>query len=1170
MRLRNIKLSGFKSFVDPTTLTIPGNLVGIVGPNGCGKSNIIDAVIWVMGESSAKHLRGEALTDVIFNGSSVRKPVGQSSVELIFDNTENKLGGQYASYNEISIKRQINRDGISSYSLNGTRCRRRDITSIFLGTGLGPRSYAIIEQGMITRLIEAKPDELRVFIEEAAGISKYRERRKETESRIKRTKENIYRLNDIREELDKQLKHLQRQARAAERYQILKKDERKLNAELMAINWRDLKKQTEQKEEVSRKHENRVEAGVAELRLIEANIEKERETQSSANTHFNQVQSEFYQVGSDISQLEQKIQHKRERMTSIEQEIEKAQQVLTETDHQQQQDHKELMMLESSANGLEPELQGSRSKSDKAYELLNQAEQAMQSWQSEWDAHNESAAEFAQQEQIDRTRIEHIELGLEEVNNRRDMLQTELSSLDMEKIQGQISESRSRIEEEMAKQTKLNSQLNNEQQELRNLRNEARECADRLDEARSLQQKLQGRLASLEALQQSALGEHQEEVMNWLKTADLSNAPRLTQKIQIEPEWTQALETVMGKHLHYICVDKLASVLDSLQEVQGCVGIISDKPREHPTELHSHPRLIDKVNADINIQSLLDGVYLAENLHEAMALHEELAGNESVVTRDGIWIGPNWVYLNKGNDAQAGGMLSREQDLTAIHAELLRSAEELSELEKQLTNSRQAVEQSEQGLSDLQQQSQSQQIEIADHRSMLAASSTQGEQMQARSEQILDELANMEDQAESDKKEMGNIRSRASRVDSDKGKIQSLRTELIELREQHRASLEEARKRWQGTHEESHGIALQLEAISSKRASLEQAIKRNEIQLSHLQSRCAELNMELEENKAPLAEMQQMLENKLKEKVTAEKKLVDARTRVQDSENRLRQNESARTQCEQKLDELRTDLEQARMAVREYQVRLQTVEEQLVSADNTLDDILSTLDEDAEQVAWQESLEKIARKIHRLGPINLAAIDEYSQLSERKTYLDSQYEDLASALTTLENAIRKIDKESRTRFKETFDDLNTNLKDMFPKLFGGGHAYLELIGDDLLQTGVSVMARPPGKRNSNIHLLSGGEKALTAVAMVFAIFKLNPAPFCILDEVDAPLDDTNASRFSELLSSMSEEVQFVFITHNKITMAIAHQLLGVTMQEAGVSRLVSVDMDEAVEIAATA
>ncbi|MEE8320999.1 MAG: chromosome segregation protein SMC [Gammaproteobacteria bacterium] len=1169
MRLSNIKLSGFKSFVDPTTLTIPGNLVGIVGPNGCGKSNILDAVMWVMGESSAKHLRGDSLTDVIFNGSSVRKPVGQASVELCFDNTENKLGGQYASYNEISIKRQINRDSISTYFLNGSRCRRRDITAIFLGTGLGPRSYAIIEQGMISRLIEAKPEELRTFIEEAAGISKYRERRRETENRIKHTKENISRLSDIREELDNQLKHLQRQARAAKRYQGLKQEERKLNAELLTLNWRDLNKQAAQKEEEVRKQENTVEAGVAELRQIEAHIEVQREVLSSANTHFNQVQSGFYQVGSDISQLEQKIQHVQERMAAIELDLEKARQVTAETHRQQEQDHKELDTLVSKANSLEPELQGKRSQSDKAYELLNQAEQAMQSWQTEWDAYNASAAEFSQQEQIDQTRLEHLELGLEDINHRRGMLQVELSGLEQVALQGQIDETRLRLNEEIANQAKLNGQIESEQQALRLLRIRVREQGTRLDGARSSHQKSQGRLASLEALQQSALGEHQDEVKDWLEDANLINAPRLAQKIQVEPEWTQALETVMGAHLQYICVDKLASVLDSVGKVQGCLGIISDQPGEYPPAQQPRLRLLDKVNADISIQSLLGGIYLAEDLHEAMALHDELDENESVVTRDGVWIGSNWIYVNKGNNEQSG-MLGREQEISEIHSGLQRSTQNLTELEQQLTDSHQAVEQSEQRLDEYQQQSRSQQTKIADYRSMLAAKETQIIQMQARSQQILDEIAMLDEEEEGDNKEVDVIRSRLSRIESDKGRIQSLRAELIELREQHKSSLDEARRRWQGTHEESHGIALQLEAISSKRASLEQAIKRNEIQSSHLQGRCNELNKELDENKAPLSEMQQLLENKLKEKVDAEKKLADARTNVQNIENKQRQHESERTHCEQKLQELRAELEQARMAMRECQVRLQTLEEQLAASDSKLEEILATLDEDADQATWSESLDAVTRKIQRLGPINLAAIDEFSQLSERKTYLDSQHEDLSAALSTLENAIKKLDRETRTRFKETFDDLNINLKEMFPKLFGGGHAYLEMVGDDLLNTGVAVMARPPGKRNSNIHLLSGGEKALTAVALVFAIFKLNPAPFCILDEVDAPLDDTNVGRFCELVSSMSEEVQFIFVTHNKITMEISHQLLGVTMQEAGVSRLVSVDMDEAVQMAAIA
>ena len=793
----------------------------------------------------------------------------------------------------------------------------------------------------------------------------------------------------------------------------------------------------------------------------------------------------------------------------------------------------------------------------------------MQGWQAEWDACNEAVSGFLRQEQIDQTQMEHLELGIEEINYRRGLLLSELAGQDLKALQGQITENQARLEEEMARQADLNVHVESEQKALRQLRDKSREQGDQLDEARSLHQKLQGRLSSLEALQQSAMGIHQEEVQNWLKAANLADAPRLAQKIQIEPEWTQALETVMGTCLHYICVDKLTAVFNGLQEVRGNLGIIAGRPEEYPPLQRSEPRLIDKVNADISIKSFLDGIFLADDLHAALVMHDELTENESVVTRDGIWIGSNWIYVNKGNNEQAG-MLSREREIAAIQTDLQRTTLKLAELEKQLTDSHRFIEQSEQKLNDYQQQSQTQQTKIADFRSMLAANRTQVGQMQIRSQQILDELAMLDEQEESDHREMTAIQSRAGCAGTDRERMQSLRAELMELREQHRKSLDEARRCWQDTHEQSHGIALQLEAISSKRASLDQAIKRNEIQLSNLQNRCTELNNELNENKVPLHEVQQRLENKLKDRITAEKKLAEARSQIKDVENKLRQNETARTHCEQKLEELRTVLEQARIAVREYQVRLQAVAEQLTSSNHQLNEILSALDETADHGTWREQLEVITHKIQRLGPINLAAIDEYSQLFERKTYLDSQHEDLTTALSTLENAMRKIDRETRTRFKETFDDLNTNLKEMFPKLFGGGHAYLELIGDDLLQTGVAVMARPPGKRNSNIHLLSGGEKALTAVALVFAIFRLNPAPFCILDEVDAPLDDTNTGRFSELVSSMSEDVQFIFITHNKITMEIAHQLLGVTMQEPGVSRLVSVDMDEAVEMAATA
>lgn len=435
MRLRNIKLSGFKSFVDPTTLVVPDNLVGVVGPNGCGKSNIIDAVTWVMGESSAKHLRGDSLTDVIFNGSGARQPVGQASVELSFDNTEGKIGGQYASYSEISIKRTMNREGISNYYLNGSRCRRKDITAIFLGTGLGPRSYAIIEQGTISRLIDAKPEDLRTFIEEAAGISKFRERRRETENRIKHTRENIDRLNDIREELGKQLDRLKRQARAAERYQVLKEEERKLKAELLALNWRDLNQQIKEKDEITRDKENRVEEGVARLRQIETDIEKQREDLVAVNDLFNQAQSSFYQVGSEISQCEQRIQHTQERIQSLETDITQAQAAERSAKGQQDRDEEELRKLSESVHHLEPRLQGSRSESDSAYSSLNQAEQAMQSWQSQWDAHQETMAAFKQQIEVDETRIEMLESSLEEDANRKIALTAELESAESEEYE---------------------------------------------------------------------------------------------------------------------------------------------------------------------------------------------------------------------------------------------------------------------------------------------------------------------------------------------------------------------------------------------------------------------------------------------------------------------------------------------------------------------------------------------------------------------------------------------------------------------------------------------------------------------------------------------------------------------------------------------------------------
>jgi chromosome segregation protein len=1169
MRLRKIKLAGFKSFVDPTTLSIPGNLVGVVGPNGCGKSNIIDAVMWVMGESSAKHLRGDSLTDVIFNGSTARNPVGQAAVELLFDNSEGRAGGQYASYSEISIKRQINRDAVSTYYLNGTRCRRRDIQEIFLGTGLGPRSYAIIEQGTISRLIEAKPDELRTFIEEAAGISKYRERRRETENRIKHTKENISRLTDIRDELEKQLNHLQRQAKSAERYQGLKKEERQLQAELMALNWKNLKTHMKDEDELVTTQENIVEAGLAEVRQVESDIEKYRDELVTANETFNDAQSGFYSVGGDISQLEQKIQHTKERITSIEQDIEQAQMEEADADKHLQQDENSLGALVLTAGSLEPKLQGSRKESDKAYEFLNQAEQAMQGWQTEWDNFNEAAADYTRQEQISETRLEHLQQDIEDSLQRCKALEQELSSIDENAMHRTIDEQMTAVKTVEEKQTELTRQIETKRETLLALRNEMHSLDGKANEQRRAQQKMEGRLSSLEALQQSSFGKDQEKISSWLESAGLSNKPRLAQQMDVDADWTRAVEVVLEDNLQDIIVDdhdQYTTKLASLSE--GNLGIISAAGESAPnqTSQSNFPRLADKINATFSLAGLLDGIYVAEDLDAAKQIRTQLNGNESVITRDGIWLGRGWSRVCRGMDEQKR-TLTREQEIQDLRAQHAAAEIQLQELEENIEKSRSSHEQLEKSLNNLQSNFHQNQEELSGHRAALATSVAQQDQAQTRSEKINEELINLNEQTKDDEFEIETINSSLQSVSGNRKDMESQREALIKLKEQHRTSLENARQRWQATHEESHGIALQLESISSQRASIEQAMKRNQMQLGHFQRRCEDLKRALSEHKQPLQGYQESLESRLKDKIAAEKRLADARTSVQTIENSLRECEQLRSTKEQKLLELRDLLEKARLATQESRIRLQTVEEQLESNGHEVVSILEQLAEDADIDTWKERLESLARKIQRLGPINLAAIDEFTQLSERKTYLDSQDEDLAKALNTLENAIHKIDKETRTRFKETFDKLNTNLKERFPQLFGGGHAYLELIGEDLLQTGVTIMARPPGKRNSTIHLLSGGEKALTAVALVFSIFELNPAPFCILDEVDAPLDDANVQRYSDMVTKMSADVQFIFITHNKITMEIANQLLGVTMHEPGVSRLVSVDVDEAVEMA---
>jgi chromosome segregation protein len=1167
MRLSKIKLAGFKSFVDPTTIPFPTNLVGIVGPNGCGKSNTIDAVRWVMGESSAKNLRGDSMADVIFNGSSTRKPVGQASIELIFDNADGGLGGEYAKYAEISIKRAVTRDGQSNYYLNGTKCRRRDITDIFLGTGLGPRSYAIIEQGTISRLIEARPEDLRVFLEEAAGISKYKERRKETEQRMNRTRENLDRLNDLREELEKQLNHLQRQAKTAERYKELKNDERLLKAQLQALRWKHLDSDGRMEEQLIREGETSLEAQLARVRHAEAETERKREEHVEATESFNEVQSRFYGVGADIARLEQSIQHARERFTTQQRDLQQVERNWNESQEHLDSDRRKIEEIASTLLMLEPQAEEAQSAEQMSGATLAEAEQAMHEWQLAWEEFNRTAAEPSQTAQVERARLQHLEQQINQYKQRISRIDEEKAALTRGIQEDEIALLREQIAEGELMRAELDERLAAAREQINGQREANNRYSADADRLRHQLQQQAGRRASLEALQQAALGKRQGAVSEWLRGRGMADAKRLAQGVRVESGWERAVECVLGSHLEAVCVDGLdpvAGLIDSLNK--GSVTFFDMAANGgHGSVAGDH--LLAKVKADWNLDSLLGGVYAVETLNDALAMRGRLAAHESVVTRDGLWLGRGWLRVSRDADEHAG-VLHRENELKELAAEIERLEAQVGELQGKLEEGRGRLHAVEAERDALQAQVNEAGRKHGELQALLSGKQARNDQINQRTERLAAEAEETAGHIVNAEMEMEAARTRLHTALGSMDELALQREELTRKRDELRDTLEQARQKARNERDAAHGLTLRIQTLRTERSSIEQGLERMENQLRQLAERREELKMVLTGGDGPIREMQQELEGHLARRMEVEQQLGNARRRVEEVDHALRALDAERINAERQGQEIRSQLEKLRLSFEGLSVRRQTLQESVVEAGFGMEQLLAEMPEGAEIAAWETQVEEIAARIARLGPINLAAIEEFEQQAERKNYLDAQHKDLTEALETLENAIRKIDRETRTRFKETFDKVNKGLQEKFPRLFGGGHAYLELTGEDLLDTGVAVMARPPGKRNSTIHLLSGGEKALTAVALVFAIFELNPSPFCMLDEVDAPLDEANVGRFCDLVREMSKQVQFIFITHNKATMELAEQLCGVTMHEPGVSRIVAVDVETALELAA--
>ena len=1166
MRLTTIKLAGFKSFVDPTTLHLPTNMTGVVGPNGCGKSNIIDAIRWVMGESAASRLRGDSLTDVIFSGSTTRKPVGQATVELIFDNAEGTIQGEYAQYAEISVKRQVSRDGQSAYFLNNARCRRRDITDLFLGTGLGPRSYSIIEQGMISQIIDAHPEELRTHLEEAAGISKYKERRKETESRIKSTRENLDRVRDVRDEVDKQLEHLNRQARAAERWKSLKEEQTRKEAEQRALEYRALKGQHDAEGAGLSRHETDIEKQLADQRHTEAQLETVRERHGDASEHLNQVQADVYKVGAEIARVEQQVRYSRETADRLERASAEAQREHAELAGQLGADREQIEALTQALAEGEPQLETLAQMQDDTGRAQRDSEAKLADWQSRWDVHTRTAGESSRAAEVERTKLNYLDRQAVDLSRRREALDTERRATDIDALNAAAEQLDVEHDTQRERVETLGTLLDQHKAGHEKVLEQERQVQSALNEARQQLQSARGRQASLEALQNAALGQEETAASGWLKRLGLDGARRLGAALRVESGWEQAVETVLAGLLDGVLVDDPAALASELAELgEADLAVLAQAPGEAGLD----GTLAGKAHGPAAALRLLAQVAVADSIDGARARLGQLAHGQSVITRSGEWLAPDWLRVRRAQGNQVG-VLARERDLRWLTEQVATLEGQIDESSGQLDDLRTARFDAERARDDAQRELYNAHRRQSELAGQLQSHRGKVETARARADKVTGELSDLIEQLD----ELGGqTREARARLDESVGDMGDLEDQRRELENERRALLEtreEARMNAREAADQSHALALSMESRRSSLASLNQAMARLENQLRQVDQRRSEIAEQLAAGSDPITELEGERQTYLDQRLLVDKQLVDARRALEACDSQVRQLEQQRQLAEQALAALREAFSEKRLAAQALQLRAQQLADAISESGLQLEPLLAELPEDADASQWRSQLQDLAGRIARLEPVNLAAIAEHAEQSERKTYLDNQLTDLVDAMETLEGAIKKIDRETRSRFKETFDKVNTGVQELFPRLFGGGHAYLELTGDDLLDTGVSIMARPPGKRVSNINLLSGGEKALTAVSLVFAIFGLNPAPFCLLDEVDAPLDEANVGRFSNLVREMSEQVQFIFVSHNKATMEAATQLCGVTMREPGVSRLVQVDLAEAAKLVGVA
>jgi len=1163
MRLTAIKLAGFKSFVDPTSLPLPSNLTGVVGPNGCGKSNLIDAVRWVLGETSIKNLRGADSEDVIFNGSKSRKPVGRASVELVFDNSDQQIVGPYAAYTDISVKRELTRDGNSQYYLNGKKCLKRDVTDLFLGTGLGGKNqYAIIEQGMVSRMVEAKPDELRQWLEEAAGISKYKERRRETESRIKQTRENLSRLSDLRGELATRLEVLAKQASNAEKFKEFKAQERQLRAEILVLRLATLEQQRSATLAKIATEEQAFEA--AKRAVIDSYAARQNaETAFKAEQEkLNAEQAQVYEAEAALARHEQALKHARELQSLKARELEQLSRQLVDLQQREQREQQRLLSLNADVAALEQQVQAAEAAEGDALAAVSKAEAEAQSEQQKWNEHLARAEAPLTQVEAERVRVQQLDRARLMLDERVKRLSGEQATLDVTPIQTSLSDCDTELNTLQSELAEATARLQQVDQELASQRDARATLEKNLHEDRQSLQSARGRLASLETLQQAAMRQDDAELNQWLRAQNLVEAPRLAAQLAVENGWEAAVEHVLGGLLQAPLTPTYA---DPTSAPKAGIALLDATPGVPPGDAD---RLSHHVRGPAAVLEFLHGVFVAPTTEAARGRAETLLAGESVVTPDGVWRGRGWVRHPRTGDAQSG-VLARAQLLKQLKVQVDALAAKVAEQEQSLNGLRNQAQALEAERRDQAAKVEQRRQRQSQRNAFRQAQQVRLEQVQARHAALTQELQALNTQQTQQAQELAASREQLVQLEATAARLRQERVELQQSQARARDQVNRVRSVLTQAAQARNAVQLRLAGQKSAVTALQQGLQDLAARVEAQARAKAEHEAQAGELDTPVTETESEVET-ARAAVAAKRELLrQAREQLTAAETALSQSQEAARSAEFAQDAARDTLQQSRLDAEGDKAREASLLEQVGETGFELDALRSGLPEDAGAEAWEEKLASMLRRIERLGAINLAAIQELEEAQQRSTYLDDQNNDLTGALDTLEEAMRQIDAETRDLFKQTFDTVNTVFMDRFPKLFGGGEAYLELTGDNLLDTGVRVMARPPGKRNSTIQLLSGGEKAMTAVALLLALFQLNPAPFCLMDEVDAPLDDANVGRFCEIVREMSQGVQFIIITHNKITMELANQLHGVTMQEPGVSRLVSVDVAQAVELTGT-